>query len=67
MGYNHKEDIVGLAALFLILVCLILISPIITIWSLNTLFYTTIPTNVWTYLATLWLTGLIAGGNILKK
>jgi hypothetical protein len=64
---NHDSWLIGsifIGILFLILLCL---SPFITIWSLNTVFDLSIQTNVWSYLATLWLTGLVAGGNIGKK
>jgi ABC-type Fe3+ transport system permease subunit len=63
----HNSWLVGsvfIVILFLVLLCL---SPFITIWSLNTVFNLSIQTNIWTYLATLWLTGLVAGGNVGKK
>jgi len=53
-----------IVVLFLVLLCL---SPFITIWSLNTVFNLSISINLWTYLATLWLTALVTSGNIGKK
>jgi len=62
-----KADILSFV-LFVLLVVLILgISPLITIWSINTLFHTNIPINLYTYFASLWLTGLVAGGSGVRK
>lgn len=55
----------SLLVLFVMVIILVLIvSPLISIWSINTLFNTTIPTTLWTYLAALWLTGLVAGNSV---
>ena len=68
MKTKDTYDTLGLMIiLFGILVAIVLVSPVITIWALNTLFNTHIETNVLTYLATLWLTGLIAGNNLKSK
>jgi hypothetical protein len=60
-----KTDILLLFILFAVVI--LIVSPLITIWSINTLFHTNIPTNVWTYLASLWLTGIVAGGAGVRK
>jgi hypothetical protein len=49
------------------IVILVIVCPFITIWAVNTLFHTNIPMNIWTYLATLWLTGLVTGGAGVRK
>jgi len=68
MKTKDGYDTLGLMIILIgILVAIVLVSPVITIWSLNTLFNTNIETNVLTYLATLWLTGLIAGSNGIKS
>ena len=67
MKTSDRVEILGWVVLIIFIILIILVSPIISIWSLNTLFKTDIPTNLWTYLATLWLTGLIAGGGVNKK
>ena len=66
MKHNENKIIAGITLIVLVLI-FVALSPFITIWSLNTLFYTPIPINIWTYLATLWLTGLIAGSGVRSK
>ena len=51
----------------LFIIVVLIVSPLITIWSINTLFHTNIPTNVWTYLASFWLTGIVASGAGVSK
>ena len=62
-----KTDLISFVLLLLLVVLLLGISPLITIWSVNTLFHTDIPINLYTYSASLWLTGLVAGGSGVKK
>ena len=64
---NDREVILGWVVFIIFIIALILVSPVITIWSLNKVFNTGIETNIWTYLGTLWLTSLVAGGNIRSK
>ncbi len=52
--------------LAVLLIVLLAFCPIISIWAINTLFVGTlltseIPLTIWTYLAMLWFSGLIAG------
>jgi hypothetical protein len=49
------------------IVILVIVCPFITIWAVNTLFNTNIPMNIWTYLATLWLTGLVTGSSGIRS
>jgi hypothetical protein len=65
--YRKYDAIVWYSLLVLIIATLVIVSPIVTIWSLNTLFHTTIEYTIWTYLSALWLTGLIAGSNGIKS
>lgn len=51
--------ILGATAAFIVV--LLLISPFITIWSINTLFNTNIDFTLKTYFAVLWLTSIIVG------
>jgi len=67
MKFSKEEMIVWYSLLVLIIATLVIVSPIVTIWSLNTLFHTTIEYTIWTYLSALWLTGLIAGSNGIKS
>jgi len=55
--------------LFIAIVLAVLLSPLVFVWSLNTLFPTlAIPYNIWTWLATLILVGLIKSKpTIIKK
>jgi len=67
MSKDFGYAIVGYSVLLFVVMVIILLSPIVTIWSLNTLFHTTIEYTMWTYLASLWLTGIVAGGAVTRK
>jgi len=67
MNKNFGYAIVGYSVLLFVIVVIILLSPIVTIWSLNTLFHTSIEYSMWTYLAALWVTGLVAGSGVRSK
>lgn len=54
---------IKIAALILLLILLIVFSPLITIWALNTLFALNIAYTVWTWLATAWLS-LVTFGSV---
>lgn len=59
---------VYIAFLGLLILVLLFVSPILTIWALNTLFpVLAIPTNIWTYLATLWLSLQILASKVSKS
>lgn len=61
--YSNRKDmgkIVGTVIGILLLIALLLVSPFITIWALNTLFSMQIQYGIATYFATLWLTSIIA-------
>lgn len=45
--------------LIIVLIAIIVFSPFLTIWSLNTLFSTGIPYTFWTWAAILWLQGML--------
>ena len=54
----------NIALLAILIVILLLVSPIFTIWALNTLFpILAIPMNIWTWLAVCWLHVVIAGAS----
>ena len=67
MNKNFGYAIVGYSVLLFVIVVIMLLSPIVTIWSLNTLFHTSIEYSMWTYLAALWVTGLVAGSGVRSK
>jgi len=49
------------------LLALIILSPIFTIWALNTVFPAlAIPLNIWTWLAVIWLHAVVMGASIKK-
>ena len=51
---------VTIALYVLLAIALIIVSPFIFIWALNTLFpVLAIPTTIWTYLAALWVQSLL--------
>jgi hypothetical protein len=57
----------ALVLFVILIVILVIVCPFITIWAINTLFNTNIPMNIWTYMATLWLSGLVAGAGVSRK
>ena len=57
----------NLALLGILIIILVIVSPIFSIWALNTLFSLAIPTTIWTYLAMLWLHILIGGSISYKR
>lgn len=52
--------------LIVLAIALLIASPIISIWALNTLFALNIPTTVATWFAVLWIQ-LIFGGNVAAR
>jgi hypothetical protein len=52
-----------LALIGLLVIVLIIVSPFLTIWALNTIFSLTIPTNIWTWSAVCWL-HIVIGGRV---
>lgn len=55
------EKTLVLIVLIILLGAILGFGPIITIWSLNTVFGTTIAYNFATWFGTLWLVGIVAG------
>lgn len=51
-------------AIVLVLIALLIFSPVITIWSLNTLFGLAIPYTLATWFATVWLS-MVTFGNVV--
>ncbi len=53
-------NLVGTVVGIILAIALLLVSPFITIWAMNTLFSMQIQYSIATYFAALWLTGIIA-------
>lgn len=51
--------VLSVVAIVLIVLALVVVGPLVTIWALNLLFGFSIPMNFYTWVATLWLGGLI--------
>lgn len=52
----------AVVVLFAVLIVVMIgVGPFITIWCLNTLFTTSIPFNIWTWLSVFWLS-MVANG-----
>lgn len=71
MDFLTKEQkdimkIIGVILLVLLLIVLIGIGPLITIWSINTVFSAAIVYNFWTWLGMLYLQMITFGGVISK-
>ena len=53
---------------FIAIILLLLLTPLLTIWSLNVLFpVLAIPYNFFTWLAVLWLGSVLSGGLISRS
>lgn len=64
----NTMNYITIALLAILIVVLLLVSPIFTIWALNTLFpVLAIPMNIWTWLAVLWLHIVIGSASYSKK
>lgn len=59
-----KTNILIMLVLIPILIGIVIVSPFITIWSLNTLFALSIGYTIWTWLAMVWLSMVTFGGII---
>jgi multidrug transporter EmrE-like cation transporter len=57
------SDTIKLVGLVGLLILLIVFSPLITLWALNTLFNLGIAYTIWTWLATAWLS-LVTFGSV---
>lgn len=58
----------ALFQLIIIMVLLAMFTPFVTIWSLNTLFPNlAIPYDFWTWLAMVWLNGIIIGRSVVRR
>lgn len=59
---NTRIDVTVAIPVVIIFVLLAMLSPFVTIWSLNTLFPSlAIPYDFWTWLATIWINGMVLG------
>lgn len=54
-------------SLIVLIVALVLLAPFATIWSLNTLFGLGIAYSFWTWLAVVWLVGILGGTSATGK
>lgn len=55
------SDLIKLILMIALLAVIVIFGPLVTIWSLNTLFpMLDIPTNIVTWFATLWIFGFFA-------
>jgi hypothetical protein len=55
------SDFVKIVLLIALIILIVVFGPLITIWSLNTLFpMLAIPSNMYTWFATLWIFGFFA-------
>jgi hypothetical protein len=62
------SDMIKVVFIVALVAAILVLGPLITIWSLNTLFpVLVIPSNIATWLATLWIFGIIASNVRGKK
>jgi len=65
---NYKVGAAAFTALILILIALIIVGPLIIIWSMNTLFpVLAIPYDIWTWLATVFLFAAVRANVSVKQ
>lgn len=62
------SDLIKVVLLVALIAAIIIFGPLVTIWSLNTLFpVLDIPSNIATWFATLWIFGFFATSGRGKK
>lgn len=59
------KETLGVVGFTILLIILVGIGPVITIWSINTLFSMNIAYSLWTWLSVVWLS-LVTFGNLKK-
>lgn len=59
-GRRDMAETIGALIGIIVVLVILLLSPFATIWALNTLFPVQIEYGFYTYVATLWLTSLVA-------
>lgn len=59
------KETLGIVGLIILIIALIGVGPVITIWSINTLFSMNITYSLWTWLSVVWLS-LVTFGNLKK-
>jgi hypothetical protein len=65
---NYKVGAVAFTALILVLIALVIVGPLIIIWSMNTLFpVLAIPYDIWTWLATVFLFAAVRANVTVKR
>ena len=60
------RDFLVITAVVILLIILLGVGPLITIWSLNTLFNLAIGFNFWTWCAMVWVQ-LVSFGSVIAK
>ena len=58
---RYKVGAVAFIAIFIVALAAIVVVPLITIWSINTLFAMGIEYTVWTWVAMFWLQAALTG------
>jgi hypothetical protein len=65
---NYKIGAAAFTALILVLIALVIVGPLIIIWSMNTLFpVLAIPYDIWTWLATVFLFAAVRANVTVKR
>jgi hypothetical protein len=65
---NYKTGAAAFTALILVVIALVIIGPLIIIWSMNTLFpVLAIPYDIWTWLATVFLFAAVRANVTVKR
>lgn len=68
MKITFPTTAVSIFFMIVVTLALLLLAPLFTIWSLNTLFpVLAIPYNFFTWVAALWLGAVLSGGLVARK
>ena len=59
--------ILAIAGILVLIVIIVVLGPLLTIWSLNTLFGFKIAYSFWTWFATAWLATVVGGTRYVNK
>lgn len=67
MRINMKPTATNITLLLVFVVAVIVFGPLLTVWSINTLFNLNIGYNFYTWAAALWLGAILSGGLVSRN
>ena len=64
---DEAAKVLGVLLILIFAILIIVFGPLVTIWSLNTLFHLNIEYSFWTWLAMAWLGGVLSASKFKNK